>query len=399
MNRRELIFVVNPGSASRKYAVFVGDQKIATVHFELVNGLVVGHLNHQSSQYTVKYDDGNLANTPHRVLPLLRKYSVINDSDKIIAIGIRIVAPSTKFTVDRIINKSFEDALNDLRQEAPSHARNVLLEIRRLRRRFPKVPMVGISDSRFHRTDPDWAKYYAIDQKLAKKLDLEKFGFHGISVESVVDRLKAKKILLPKTIVCHLGSGCSVTAVENGKSIANTMGYSPAEGVMMATRSGNIDIPAALAIKNELSLTDIKLEQYLDKEAGLLGVSGSSSDIRQLVIKESAGDEKAKLALDMFAYRVQQGVGQMAASLNGANCLVFTGTVGERSFIMRRRILERLEYLGFSIDQRLNNKTYEPAEISNIAASDSKPVLVISTDESLEIARRTRNIVKYTTKG
>jgi len=201
-------------------------------------------------------------------------------------------------------------------------------------------------------------------------------------------------MLLPNTIVCHLGSGSSVTAVGNGESVDNTMGYSPLEGLMMATRSGSIDISAALVIRRELHLTDDGLEQYLDKKSGLLGVSGSSDDIRQLLTSEEKGDERAKLALDIFVYRIQQAIGQMVASLGGVDCLIFTATIGERSSIIRSRVLDRLGYLGFTYDPRINEQTFEPTDVANIAITSGKPIFVVSTDEAAEIARRTEQYMQ-----
>jgi acetate kinase len=162
---------------------------------------------------------------------------------------------------------------------------------------------------------------------------------------------------------------------------------------MMASRSGNIDISAALAIKRELKLSDDGIEEYLNRQSGLLGVSGSSNDIRQLLESEDNGDEKAKLALDMLVYRIQQSIGQMAASLGGADSLVFTGTVGERSSAVRGRILEKLGYLGFIYDHEINNQTFEPTDPVNVATNQGKPILVISTDEAAEIARRAERYI------
>lgn len=385
---KSYIFVVNPGSASRKYALFSEGKKVANIHFELVDNKVVGNIECQSGNYSVKYNDSNLANAPHRLLPLLQKYKILDNEDRIGAIGIRVVAPSRLFTKDHKITEKILEELNDLRQETPLHIKTVVLEIRHLLKRFPKVPIIGISDSMLHAEKPDYAMYYPIDIKTADKFGVERYGFHGISVGSVINTLKNSNILMSKTVICHLGSGCSVTATLDGKSVDNTMGYSPLEGLMMSTRSGSMDVSAAIVLKEKLGLTDIRLEQYLDKEAGLLGVSGSSDDIRQLVVKEKQGDKRAKLALDMFVYKIQQGIAQMVASMDGVNCLVLTGTIGERSDIIRERIINKLNYLGFSIDKSVNSRTYEPKDITNIAHINSKPILVIATDESAEIARR-----------
>ena len=394
MATESLIFIVNPGSASRKYALYSGGQKKASLHFELVDDKVVGNLEYDGNKYSEKYDDGNLSNAPHRTMPLLYKYKVISDADKISAIGIRIVAPNKQFTKDQLITDDAIKVLEDLCQKSPLHIKTALLEIKQLKIRFPDVPIIAISDSAFHITKPDFARYYGIDTVVAKKLGVQRYGFHGISVGSVVKHLEEKEILLPKTIICHLGSGSSITAVQNGKSVDTTMGYSPLEGLVMSTRSGSIDISAALAIKRGLDLSDSEIEEYLFKKSGLLGISGTSDDIRKLLISESKGDVRAKLALDIFVYRIQQAIGQMSASMNGVNCLVFTGTVGERSALIRGRILERLEYLGLSSSLSVNKQTFEPIELANIADLSSKPVLVVPTDESTEIAWRTEKYIK-----
>lgn len=394
MVSKSLIFIVNPGSASRKYALFVGGKKRADLHFEIVDGKVVGNLEYDGKRYTEKYDDGNLANAPHRTLPLLKTYGSISDDENINAIGIRIVAPSRRFIRDEIITDEVISTLEGLSKESPLHIKTALTEIKQLRIRFPDVPIIAISDSAFHATKPDKARYYGIDKELADKLEIEKYGFHGISVRSVVDRLASEDALLSKTVICHLGSGCSVTAVENGKSIETTMGYSPLEGVMMATRSGSIDVSAALALKRDLGISPSELEEFLFRKSGLLGVSGDSDDIRRLLDSESKGNKRSKLALEMFVYRIQQAIGQMAAAMDGVNCLVFTGTVGERSAVIRSRIVSRLNYLGFDISNELNDSTFEPARTANIASQSSKPILVILTNEAAELARRTEKYIK-----
>lgn len=389
MAAESLIFVVNPGSASRKYALFSGGKKIAGIHFELVDGKVVGNLDYNNAKYTSKYDDGNLSNAPHRVMPLLRKHGVLNKNETFTAIGIRIVAPSRRFTQDEQITDSTEKALDNLRQDTPLHIRVALLEIKQLKIRFPNIPIIAVSDSAFHVTKPDYAKFYGIDVDITNKFEVERYGYHGLSVGSIVRRLKDNDILLPKVVICHLGSGSSITAIQNGKSVDNTMGYSPLEGLMMATRSGDIDVAAALVIKRGLKLSDSDLEEYLDKKSGLLGVSGSSNDIRQLLILEDKGNKRAKLALAMLVYRIQQAIGQMVASMNGVNCLVFTGTVGERSGVIRSRIVKGLSYLNFECDRKINLDTFEPDDIANVATDSSKPILIIKTDEAAEIAHRT----------
>lgn len=388
-----LILVVNPGSASRKYALFADGLKKATVHFEFVDGSVVGTVEANGKKQSVKYNDQTLENACSYVLPLLHQYRVIEPLETLRAIGVRVVAPSDSFAKDMILDDSIIEDLRALQQKAPIHITTVLAEIQKLKESFAGIPLIAISDSAFHSTKPDYACHYGVSTELAEKFGIKRYGYHGISVSSVVRRLAESNTLKPKTIICHIGSGSSVTALLDGHSIETTMGYSPLEGLMMSTRSGSIDVAAALAIMRELKLSDIELEQYLNKKSGLIGVSGESDDIRQLLVAEEQGSKNAKLALQIFVYRIQQAIGQMAASLNGVDCLVFTATISERSFVIRERILKNLSYLGFEIDKIVNEKTFEPKEVTNIATGNSKPVLVAATDESAEIARRTEEII------
>lgn len=393
MATESLTLVVNPGSASHKYALFCGQYQWASIHFEFIDGRVVGKIDHAGEQQSESYDDPDLSAVAHYVLPLLRKYRVISDDDKVATIGIRIVAPGSRFAQDELINGQTVAALRSIQQRAPLHVTTALSELEHLETYFPGVPIVAISDSAFHATKPVWATYYGIDVELAENSDIKRYGYQGISVSSIVQNLAGRDMLLPKTIVCHLGSGSSVTALSDGQSIDNTMGYSPLEGLVMSSRSGDIDVAAALAIKRQLHLSDDDLEEYLNKRSGLLGLSGSSNDVRQLRVSEDVGDERAQLALKIFVYRIQQAIGQMAASLGGVDCLVFTATIGERSTVIRKRVVDGLGFLGFIIDNEVNDHTYEPSDVANVGTGPSKPILVVSTDEAAEIAHRAEQYV------
>lgn len=384
-----LILVVNPGSASRKYALFASGKRLAIINFEFEDAKVIGKIEFAGGKHSKNYEDSDLSTVSRHILPLLHEYEIISDSDKLSTIGIRVVAPNDNFAQDKLLTDEVIAELGVLQQKAPLHITTALSEIKHLKTFFPETPLVAISDSAFHSTKPVRACYYGIDTDLAEKFGIKRYGYHGISVGSVVRCLTDRNILPARVIICHLGGGCSITAVADGKSIDNTMGYTPLEGLMMASRSGNIDVSAAMAIKRELHLSDNEIEEYLNKKSGLLGVSGGSNDIRQLLISEKQGDEKAKLALELFVYRIQQAIGQMTASLGGVDCIVFTATIGERSDVIRGRILDNLDYLGFIYDKDVNDQTFEPTNVTNLAIESSKPILVIPTDEAAEIARRT----------
>lgn len=387
MSSKVLILVVNPGSSSRKYGLYADGQKSATINFEFEDNKVVGKIEFGGQKHPIDCNDLDLSGVSGHILPLFHKYEIISPDDELSAIGIRVVAPVMRFTKDELLTDEVEEVLEAIQQKAPLHITTVLAEIKQIKNHFPSTPLIAVSDTAFHTTKPSHAWYYGIDTKFADESGIKRYGYHGISIGSIVHYLTEKSLLEPKTIICHLGSGSSITAVMDGKSAETTMGYSPLEGLLMASRSGNIDVSAALAIKRELGLTDDGLEQYLNKQSGLLGVSGSSNDIRQLLISEQQGDKRAKLALDLFVYRIQQSIGQMAASMNGVDSIVFTGTIGERSSVIRQRIIERLSYLGLTCDVQLNDSTFEPS-VANIETKGHKPVLVVSTDEAAEIARR-----------
>jgi acetate kinase len=383
-----LILAVNPGSSSRRYAFYKKDKLLASLHFEYENDQIVCTVNAAQSTKKITPPIAKLEDAPAQVMTIIEQAGIAKDAN-ITCIGLRVVAPTVFFLQDHILNDDILAKLKSLKQRVPLHIGATLQEAEHLKQSFKGIPIVLISDSAFHATKPDYAWNYAIHLEDADRLEIKRFGYHGISLSSVVYKLEMQNKLLEKTIICHLGSGSSITAVLNGKSIDTSMGYSPLEGMIMATRSGPLDVVAALSLKKALGLNDVEFEDYLNTSSGLRGISGESSDIRILLSNESKGDYRAGLALRMFIYKARQAIGQMAAALDGADCLVFTGTVGERSHKIRKRIVEKLSYLGFVINDDLNNKTIEPSDISIInPRTRNKPVYVICCDEASEIARR-----------
>lgn len=396
MAMEPLTLVVNPGSASRKYALFKGNSQVAGLHFEFENTSVICTVTVGSESFTDTTSLNDLHDAVTQIVPLLKKHDVIEDEKAIGCIGIRVVAPSSAFLSDRLVDDEAIAQLEALQHRAPLHISVALAEIRRLHEFFASIPLVIISDSSFHADKPDLAWNYGLSLDLADRLEIKRFGYHGVSMGSVVNILENAHLLKEKAVICHLGSGSSLTAVLNGKGIDNTMGYSPLEGLLMATRTGNIDVSAALAVKRELNLSDDELESYLNKKSGLLGVSGISDDIRVLLEHEVKGDYRAGLALRLYVYRVQQLIAQMTAALQGVDMLVFTATVGQRSAIIRRRVVEGLGYLGFKLDSVVNDATLNPKEVIAVSAADSKLVIVVPTDEATEIAARARKLADST---
>ena len=388
-----LILVANPGSSSRKYALY--DEELherARLHIEREDGKLVANLFSNSQHFTVDVPYEDIADSARHLEAMLREHNSLRDGETIHRIGLRLVAPSSFFMQDHEMNDEVVGRLESLRHLAPLHIDATLEELHTLRSSFPDITVVGISDSAFHATKPPYAWNYGIDIHDADRLDIKRFGYHGISVAASVDALWNAGKLPPKVIVCHLGSGSSITGVFHGRSIDTTMGYTPLEGVLMATRSGSIDVGAARVLKESLSLDDAGLEQYLNTKSGLLGI-GQSNDIRELISREADGDHMAHLALTTLIHTIHKAIGSMIVALNGCDLIVFTGTVGERSAILRKRIMAHLQCFDFALDGEINDACTSPEKMTFISQkAASRPVVVIPTDEAKEIAKRTKEL-------
>ncbi len=392
-DNKPLILVANPGSASRKYALYRGEHATAELHFEWVDGKIICTVTAGTEQFETPVGLTSL----EEVLPLVEaqfiRAGAMQDGDKLGGIGLRIVAPSGFFLSNHHLTSHIREKLQELERVAPLHIGIVLHEFELLQKFFPGVPVYGISDSAFHVTKPDYAWNYAIPLADADKYEIKRYGYHGLSVQSALHTLRHNDRLANKIVVAHLGSGGSITALHGGKSLDNTMGYSPLEGLMMATRSGSIDYSAVRALQIHSGMSNEETEIYLNERSGLLGV-GDSPDIRELLAREDHGDERARLALNTYVYSIQKGIAQMTAALGGIDALVFTGTVGERSATMRQRIVTRLHYLDFAIDTHANAACQNPLGLEVLSKlTQSKPIYVVHADEAAEIARQTRTMI------
>ncbi len=389
----KIILATNPGSASRKYALYQGDKCLATLHFEYVNDQAYCEIavdGGEKKPVDLKITD--IARAAGECERILREQGVLGDDQKIDAVAARLVAPSRDFQKDQLVDEEIIAKLEKIQSKAPLHTGVNLAEIKYFKQVYPDLPVVAVSDSSFHATKPMKAFRYAISADLQDKLDIGRFGFHGISVSSIVEIMKREAILPEKLIVCHLGGGASISAVQDGKSIDNSMGYSPLEGLMMATRSGDIDVSVALMVKEELGLSDDELEQYLNKQAGFLGLSELSDDMRLVLEAEQKGDAKAKVANETYIYKLVKTLGGLAGIMNGVDAIVFTATVGERGADVRENICAYLGYLGFELDLDKNYNIAKTDNVVNIATEASKPLYMIRTDEQAEMAHRA-NIV------
>ena len=393
MNNDRLILITNPGSSSRKYALYRGNNFLCSLHFEFEGEKIV---------YTLKKADDTKVKTETKFATLnavvsglekiLIQEGYIGGPTKLDAILDRVAAPGSYFAEDHIVDEECLAQLEIAKARAPLHAPVIANEIEQLKKSFKDTTVIAVSDSGFHNSRPELMKAYAIDTEIANKYDIKRWGYHGLSVGSIARYMRDQEILEEKSIVCHIGSGSSITAIYNGKSHDTTMGYTPLEGVMMATRTGSMDVAAALAMKRELGLKNDELEKYLNKQCGLLGVSGKSDDMREIIRLRDEGDSRGVFAHALYIYRLQSAIGQMAASLGGVDALVFTATIGERSDDVRRRVVQKLGYLGFVMDEEKNVGEMNE-RCCNIAAAQSKPIYVIKTDESDEMIVRANDLL------
>ncbi|RHS81628.1 acetate kinase [Firmicutes bacterium AM43-11BH] len=395
------VLVINCGSSSLKFQLINSDTEAV-----LAKGLcerigIDGRLTYQPAGGEKEKTD--LAMPTHEeaiqyVINALtnEKTGVVKSLDEIGAVGHRVVHGGEKFASSAIITEEMKKAVEECNELAPLHNPANLIGIAACEKLMPGTPMVGVFDTAFHQTMPQKAYMYGLPYEYYEKYKVRRYGFHGTS-HSFVSKRAAEILGVPydqtKTIVCHLGNGSSVTAVMNGKSIDTSMGLTPLEGLVMGTRSGDID-PAILefiAKKEDLDIDG--LMDVVNKKSGVYGLSGNlSSDFRDLWDAADAGNEKAKVALEVFAYRVAKYVGAYVAAMNGVDNIVFTAGIGENDHGVRELVLGYLGYLGIEIDEEANNTRGQEIMISKPGSKVN--VLVIPTNEELAIARETVALLK-----
>ena len=319
---------------------------------------------------------------------------VVKSLDEIGAVGHRVVHGGEKFAKSVVVTPEVKAAIAECNDHAPLHNPANLIGIEACESLMPGTPQVVVFDTAFHQTMPEKAYMYGLPYEYYEKYKVRRYGFHGTShsfVSKRVAEIVGKPYNATKTIVCHLGNGASVSAVLNGESVDTSMGLTPLEGLVMGTRSGDIDpaIMEFIAKKENLDITGIM--NVLNKKSGVEGVSGVSSDFRDLEAAAKAGNKRAELAIDVFAYRVAKYVGAYTAAMNGVDNIVFTAGIGENCALVRTKVCSYLGYLGITIDEEANGKRGEEIIIST---PDSKvKVLVVPTNEELAIARETVALV------
>ena len=394
------VLVVNCGSSSLKYQLInmENEEVMAKGYLEKI-GLPDSFLTHKvnGEKYRIEKVITNHEEGIKLVLDQLldENYGVIKDLKEIDAVGHRVVHGGEKFSDSVIITDEVIDAMKECIPLAPLHNPAGITGIEACKKVLPNVPMVGVFDTAFHQTIPEEAYIYAIPYEYYEKYRIRKYGFHGTSHKFVsrrVAELMGKPVEDLKIITCHLGQGGSLCAVKGGKSVDTSMGLTPLAGIPMGTRCGDIDPSIVTFLMKQENLTPDEMDTILNKKSGKLGISGVSFDDRDIEKAAAEGNQRAKLAIDTFAYQVLGFIGRYAAQMNGVDVITFAGGVGENGPEVRSKICNSLELLGVKIDEEKNKVRGKECEIST---PDSKvKVYIVPTDEELMIARDTMNLVK-----
>ncbi|MDI9493257.1 MAG: acetate kinase [Bacillota bacterium] len=394
------VLVVNCGSSSLKYQVLEMDNStlLAKGLVERIglDGSVMKHEKIGMDKYIVEAPMKNHKDAIGYVLEALtdKEHGVISSMDEISAVGHRVVHAGEKYAGSVLITEDVMNALEECIDLAPLHNPPNILGIRACQELMPNTPMVGVFDTAFHQTMKPETFLYAIPYEYYEKYKIRKYGFHGTSHKYVSMRAAAlldKDIKDFKIVTCHLGNGASCAAVKHGVCIDTSMGFTPLDGLIMGTRSGGVDPAVITFISEKEGITADEVINILNKKSGVAGISGVSSDFRDLAEAEAQGNERAALALKMFAWRVKYYIGAYMAEMNGADAIVFTAGIGENDIDMRKQICSDLDGLGIELDEEKNNVRGEERIVSK--DSSKVKILVIPTNEELMIAQDTAEIV------
>lgn len=396
------ILVLNCGSSSVKYQLIDSDTEKALAKGSVerigMSGVSLKQERYDGDKlhYVGEILDHVMAIENVISVLMSRNHGVIADRSEIDAVGHRVVHGGEKFTQSVLITPEVLETLKDCIDLAPLHNPHNIKGIRATMRLLPDVPQVGIFDTAFHQGMPRWAYMYALPYSLYRRYGLRRYGFHGTShqyVAHIASEMVGRPLEKLKVITTHLGNGCSMAAVKEGVSVDTSMGFTPVEGLVMGTRSGDIDPAALLHVMGQEELTLAQGNALLNKHSGLWGLSGISSDVREIVEEVENDNDRAKLALEVMTYRIKKYIGAYTAAMGGLDVFVFTAGIGENAPMVRAMACEGLEFLGLRIDPEKNRQAIEKQ--AEIQADDSQvKVLVIPTNEELVIARDTQRIVE-----
>ena len=386
----DITLIVNPGSSSKKYALYEGAREVFSALYERTDKGFGKCLEvNKTRELCEDATEGQYEDALRDVLARARDAGVLSVSSRITRVGVRIVAPGSFFTTHRVIDSAYIRKLQSVRESAPLHVPHQLSELGVLREVFKDARIIGVSDSAFHATMPPHARRYSISKKDAELYDLYRFGYHGLSLASVVRQIGKDTGRVPgKMVICHIGSGISVTALQDGKSVDTTMGFAPTSGLIMGTRAGEIDPSALIYLfkqqKQQLDLT----ERTVSEAGGLEGLLGNG-DLRVALDRMSKGDVDAKTAVHMYINGIRKAIGGMTAILGGLDMLVFTGTAPERNPLVRQLLTKHFEYMGAEIDADENERLGARAGVFS-KESSKVIVAIVHTAELSEIAHVAR---------
>ena len=393
--------VINCGSSSLKYQLIDMATEDCMVQGLVerigIEGSILTQKVEGKDKYVINSDIKDHKEAIRLVLEALVDpvHGVIKSMDEISAVGHRVVHGGEKYSDSVLIDDEVLKSIKDCIVLAPLHNPPNVIGIEACKELMPNTPMVAVFDTAFHQTMPKHAYICPVPYELYEKYGVRKYGFHGTSHKYVsykVAETMGKDIKDLKIITCHLGNGCSLAAVKNGKSVDTSMGFTPLAGVMMGTRSGSIDPSVISFLIEQHGYTIEQIDELLNKKSGILGISGVSSDFRDVLEAAESENERAKLALEIFYYKVRTQIAAYAGAMGGVDVIVFTAGIGENSSITRREILKGLEFFGFTINTEKNELRGKIQEISN---EDSRvKVYVVPTNEELMIARDTAKLVK-----
>ena len=395
------ILVINAGSSSVKYKLF--DMKDESVLAEGIvdrvgmAGASLAHNAAEGKEIEIESDVPDYGTALELIADALihPEYGVIGSIDEISAVGHRVVHGGEKASASVLITPDVESIIRECFDLAPLHNPPNMMGIEACRKILPGVPEVAVFDTAFHRTIPKEAYLYAVPYRLYGDYSIRRYGFHGTSHRYVAYRaaqVLGRPLEEIRMVTCHLGNGCSITAVKNGKSVDTSMGFTPLEGLIMGTRSGDIDPAIVFYLMDHTGMTAPEVNTMLNKESGLLGLSGLSRDMRDLEKAASEGNKRAITALNCFAYRIRKYIGAYAASMGGLDSIVFTAGIGENSSKIRAMVCSGLEFLGARIDAQRNSG---PGGERLISRDDSNvKILIVPTNEELMIARDTMELTE-----
>ena len=394
------ILVINAGSSSLKYQLIDMDDEsvIAKGNCERIG--IDGHITHKTfdgRKFETDCTFPTHTEAFEKVVEVLTTgdAAVIKSMDEISAVGHRIVQGAEIFDKTTLVTDEVIQQIDDLSELAPVHNHPHALALRACKKVVPaNVPQAVVFDTAFHQTMPEKAFMFGMPYEVYEKYHVRKYGFHGTSHRFVTAKLAKetnRDLKDLKIVSCHLGNGSSITAVDGGKSVDTSMGFTPLDGVIMGTRSGCVDASAVEFVQKKLGLTPSEMSDYLNKKSGFLGVSGISSDNRDLEAAAEKGDKRAILAGDILRYGIKKYIGAYAAAMNGLDAVIFTGGIGENADLVRRDVCRDMDFFGIKIDEELNATIH--GQLTKISTPDSKvEVWVIPTNEELLIARDTKEL-------